>query len=131
MTLTAPPPASIQPAMTSLRRTAIAAGVLYLISYVSLPTLFLHTQVLTDPNYIAGPGPDRPILVGALFEVIVALAGVGTAVALYPVVKRQHEGLALGFVGSRTLDGAAIIAGVVSLLSVVTLRQAGAGAAPW
>ena len=60
-----------------------------------------------------------------------ALAGVGTAVALYPVVKRQHEGLALGFVGSRTLDGAAIIAGVVSLLSVVTLRQAGAGAAPW
>ncbi len=67
----------------------------YLISFVSLPTLFLYTQVLTDPNYIAGPGPDRPILVGALFEVIVALAGVGTAVALYPVVKRQHEGLAL------------------------------------
>jgi hypothetical protein len=44
------------------------------------------------------------------------------------VVKRQHEGLALGFVGSRTMEGAAIIAGVVSLLSVVTLRQAGAGA---
>ena len=57
-----------------------------------------------------------------------ALAGVGTAVALYPVVKRQNEGVALGFVGSRTLEGAAIVAGVVSLLSVVTLRQAGAGA---
>jgi hypothetical protein len=128
MTLTAPPPASIQPAMTSLRRTAIAAGVLYLLSFVSIPTLFLYTQVLTDPNYVAGPGPDTPILVGALLEVIVALAGVGTAVALYPVVKLQHEGIALGFVGSRTMEGAAIIAGVVSLLSVVTLRQAGAGA---
>ena len=59
---------------------------------------------------------------------IVALAGIGTAVALYPVVKRQNEGVALGFVGSRTLEAATIFAGVVSLLSVVTLRQAGAGA---
>jgi len=58
----------------------------------------------------------------------VALAGVGTAVVLYPVVKRQNEAAALGFVGSRTLEGAAIVAGVVSLLSLVTLRQAGAGA---
>ena len=58
---------------------------------------------------------------------IVALAGVGTAVALYPVIKRQNEGLALGFVGSRTLEGAAIVAGVVALLSIVTLRQSGAG----
>jgi hypothetical protein len=72
MTLTAPPPATIQPPMTSLRRTAIAAGVLYLLSFVSIPTLFLYTGVLTDPNYAAGPGPDRPILVGALLEVIVA-----------------------------------------------------------
>ena len=59
---------------------------------------------------------------------IVALAGIGTAVALYPVVKRQNEGVALGFVGARTLEAATIFAGVVSLLAVVTLRQAGAGA---
>ena len=68
------------------------------------------------------------MLVGAVLEMIVALAGIGTAVALYPVVKRQNEGVALGFVGSRTLEAATIFAGVVSLLSVVTLRQAGAGA---
>jgi hypothetical protein len=60
---------------------------------------------------------------------IVALAGIGTAVALYPVVKKQNEGVALGFVGSRTLEAATIFAGVVFLLSIVTLRQAGAGAA--
>ena len=56
-----------------------------------------------------------------------ALAGIGTAVTLYPVVKRQNEGVALGFVATRTLEAATIFAGVVSLLSLVTLRQAGAG----
>ena len=114
--------------MDSVRKTALAAGLLYVLTFVSIPTLFLYGPVLSDPNYIVGPGPDTPIIIGAILEVIVALAGVGTAVALFPVVKRQNEGVALGFVGSRTLEGAAIVAGVVSLLSVVTLRQAGAGA---
>jgi hypothetical protein len=114
--------------MDSLRKTALVAGVLYVITFVSIPTLVLYGPVLGDPNYIVGPGPDTAVIIGAILEVIVALAGVGTAVALYPVVKRQNEGVALGFVGSRTLEGAAIVAGVVSLLSLVTLRQAGAGA---
>jgi hypothetical protein len=115
--------------MDSLRKTALAAGLLYLLSFISIPTLFLYGPVLNDPNWITGPGPDTPVIIGAILEVIVAFAGVGTAVALYPVVKRQNEGIALGFVGSRTLEGAAIIAGVVSLMSLVTLRQAGVGAA--
>jgi hypothetical protein len=114
--------------MDSLRKTALVAGVLYVITFISIPTLVLYGPVLSDPNYIVGPGPDTAVIIGAILEVIVALAGVGTAVALYPVVKRQNEGVALGFVGSRTLEGAAIVAGVVSLLSLVTLRQAGAGA---
>jgi hypothetical protein len=114
--------------MDSLRKTALVAGVLYVITFVSIPTLVLYGPVLGDPNYIVGSGPDTAVIIGAILEVIVALAGVGTAVALYPVVKRQNEGVALGFVGSRTLEGAAIVAGVVSLLSLVTLRQAGAGA---
>jgi hypothetical protein len=114
--------------MDSLRKTTLIAGALYLITFISIPTLVLYGPVLSDPNYLAGPGPDTPVIIGGVLEVIVALAGVGTAVALYPVIKRQNEGVALGFVGSRTLEGAAIVAGVVSLLSVVTLRQAGAGA---
>jgi hypothetical protein len=114
--------------MNPLRKTALVAGVLYLITFISIPTLVLYGPVLSDPNYIVGPGPDTPVIIGGILEVIVALAGIGTAVALYPVVKRQNEGVALGFVGSRTLEAAAIVAGVVSLLSLVTLRQAGAGA---
>ena len=63
-----------------------------------------------------------------LAALLLALACIGTAVALYPVVKRQNHGVALGFVGSRTLEAAIIVTGVVSLMSIVTLRQAGAGA---
>src|SRR6266700_7319258 len=113
--------------MDSLRKTALVAGVFYLLTFVSIPTLFLYVPV-HDPKYIVGPGPDTGVLIGGVLEMIVALAGIGTAVALYPVVKRQNEGVALGFVGSRVLEAATIFAGVACLLSVVTLRQAGAGA---
>src|SRR6478752_4355832 len=89
--------------MTSLRKTALVAGLLYVITFISIPTLVLYGPVLSDPNYIVGPGPDTAVIIGAILEVIVALAGVGTAVALYPVVKRQNESVALSFVGSRTL----------------------------
>ena len=113
--------------MSSHRRTSLTAGVLYLLTFVSIPTLFLYDKVKTDPAYIAGPGPDTFIVFGGLLEVIVALACIGTGVALYPVIKRQNEGIALGFVGARILEAAAIFAGVVALMSIVSLRQAGAG----
>src|SRR5256714_11353371 len=112
--------------MTSLRKTAFAAGALYLLSFVSIPTLFLYNP-LRASNYILGHGSNTGIIVGAILEMIVALAGIGTAVALSPVVKRQNEGVALGFVGTRTLEGGAILAGVACVLSLVTLQQAGAG----
>jgi len=112
--------------MTSLRKTAFAAGALYLLSFVSIPTLFLYNPVRAS-NYLLGHGSDTGVIVGAILEMIVALAGIGTAVALFPVVKRQNEGVALGFVGTRTLEGGAILAGVACILSLVTLRQAGAG----
>ena len=113
--------------MTSLRKTALIAGALYLLTFVSIPTLALYASV-RDPKYIIGPGPDTPMLFGGILEMIVALAGIGTAVVLFPVVKRQNESIALGFVGSRILEAATIFAGVACLLSVVTLRQAGVGA---
>jgi hypothetical protein len=115
------------PRVASLRKIALAAGVFYLLTFVSIPTLALYGQVRA-PNYIVGSGPDTSVLLGAVLEIIVALAGIGTAVALYPVVKKQNEGVALGFVGARVLEAAAIFAGVACLLSVVTLRQAGVGA---
>jgi len=114
--------------MTFSRKTALVAGVLYLLTFVSIPTLSLYSPV-HDSNYVVGLGPDTPTLIGASLELIVAIACIGTAVALYSVVKRQNEGLALGFVGARILEAATIFAGIACLLSVVSLRQAGAGAA--
>ena len=113
--------------MDSTRKTSLAAGVLYLLTFVSIPTLFLYGPV-RETGYILGPGPDTRVFVGAVLEIIVALAGIGTAVALYPVVKRQNEGVALGFVATRTLEAGGIFASVFVLLAIVTLRQAGAGA---
>ena len=114
--------------MTSLRKTSLAAGVFYLLTFVSIPTLSLYGAVRA-PNFITGPGPDSPVFIGAILEMIVGLAGIGTAAALYPVVRRQGQARAVGFVASRTLEAAGITAGVVTLLSIVTLRQAGVGAA--
>ena len=113
--------------MSSVRKTALVAGAFYLLTFVSIPTLTLYARV-RDPKYILGVGPDTEVFFGGMLEMIVALAGIGTAVALYPVVKRQNEAVALGFVGVRVLEAASILAGVATLFSLVTLRQAGAGA---
>src|SRR6204780_1272903 len=120
--------------MTSTRKTALVAGVCYLITFISVPTLALYGPVKNHRDWILSSGSHTGVLVGGFLEVIVALAGIGTAVALYPVVKRQNEGVALGFVAARILEAAMIFTGVVSLLSLVTLRQdlgaaAGANAA--
>jgi hypothetical protein len=127
-TATKPPPAKRIP-MTSLRKTALVAGVFYLITFVSIPTLALYGPVKNHRDWILTSGSHTGILVGGFLEVIVALAGIGTAVTLYPVVKRQNEGVALGFVTARVLEGAMIFTGVVSLLSLLTLRQDLGGAA--
>jgi hypothetical protein len=113
--------------MNALRKRSLVAGVFYLLTFVSIPTLALYRSV-RGPNFITGPGPDGPVVLGVLLEMIVALAGIGTAVVLYPVVKRQGQARAVGFIGSRVLEAATIYVGMVSLMSIVTLRRAGAGA---
>lgn len=113
--------------MSSMRKHALAAGVLYLLTFVSIPTLALYSSV-HQPNYIIGTGPDSSVIIGGILEIIMALACIGTAVALYPVLKKQNEGVALGLVGSRILEAGTIFAGVMFLLTVVTMRQNAAGA---
>ncbi len=116
-------PATKRVPMDPMRKSSLVAGLLYLITFISIPTLVLYDTLKTDPAWILGSGSVTGVLVGTVLELIVALAGIGTAVALYPVVKRQNEGFALGFVTSRVIEGAMIFLGVVSLLSLVTLQQ--------
>ena len=128
MTATLHAPATTPATTIPLRTTAFVAGACYLITFVtSIPTLFLYGPV-RKLNYVVGSGSDVGAHWGAFIEVILALSGVGTALALYPVVKRQNLSLALGFVTSRLLEGAMILVGVVSLLTVVTLRNDSGGA---
>lgn len=109
------------------RRISLAAGILYLLTFIAVPQFALYAAVRT-PNYIAGPGPDTGVIVGGILEIIVALTGIGTAVALFPALKRQNEVLSLGLIGARILEAATIFAGVVSLMTIVSLRKSGIGA---
>jgi hypothetical protein len=113
--------------MNANRKTALTAGVFYLLTFVSIPTLMLYGPV-HNPNYIVGKGPDTAVIIGGILEIIVALAGISTAVVLYPVLRKQSERAALGLVAARILESGTIFVGVAFLLSIVTLRRAGTGA---
>lgn len=120
-------PAMPRTTLSPSRIIALAGGVFYLLTFVSVPQFLLYARV-RDPNYLVGPGPDTGVITGGILEIIVALAGIATAVALFPALKRQNESFALGLIGSRTLEAATIFAGVVCLMTMVTLRKSGVGA---
>lgn len=127
MTSNERPPDSGRLTLSSMRRTALVAGVLYLITFASsIPAVFLLGPVLNDPNFIIGGVGADQVRLGALFDIVNCLTAIGTAVALYSVMKRQHEGAAIGFVGSRLFEAAVLMIGTVSILSIVTLQQPGA-----
>jgi uncharacterized protein DUF4386 len=115
----------------STRRIAFLAGLLFIITFLtSIPAqLVLYTPVLEHPNYIVGAGSDTRIALGAFLEMILIIANVGTAVVLFPILKRQSEALSLGYVTARLIESAFIAIGFVSLLAIVTLRQDVGGAA--
>jgi uncharacterized protein DUF4386 len=106
-------------------------GLLYLITFVtSIPALALYQPVLDDPvGYIAGAGHDTQILLGALLELLLIIANVGTAVVIFPIVRRQNEELAIGYVTARLVECTFILVGILCVLGIVTLRNQVAGPA--
>ncbi|HVQ88446.1 MAG TPA: DUF4386 domain-containing protein [Actinomycetes bacterium] len=111
--------------MDSTRRTALIAGVLFLITFVaSIPAVFWsYATVLDDVNYVIGSGGNTRIASGALLEMVVIVANIGTAVVLFPILKRQNETLALSYVAARIIESTFIAVGILSLLTIVTLQQ--------
>jgi hypothetical protein len=115
--------------MTSSRRTALIAGIFFAFTFIaSIPALAFYDSVLNDADYILGSGADARVSTGAFFEVILAIANIGTAVVLFPILRRQSEALALGYVAVRIVESAIIVVGLISLLSVVSLRDDFGGA---
>jgi len=104
--------------------------VLFLITFAtSITALALYESVLRHPvSYVAGVGNDKQVLFAVLLELLLIVANIGTALALFPIVKRQNEGFALGYVTARVMESALIVVGVVSLLAITTLRGDGGDA---
>jgi uncharacterized protein DUF4386 len=122
--------ASSRRRMDPMRKAALAAGVLYLLTFAaSIPQLKLFKKLVDDPaGFVSGHGSNSAVLWGSLLEIITAAAGIGTAVALYAVNRRVSRTAAIGFITTRVVEGVMIIVGVMSVLSVVTLKSDFAGA---
>jgi hypothetical protein len=115
--------------MSSTRRTALIFGVLFLATFVfSIGGVLLYNPVLHPAKFMAGTGSDARVRLGLFCEVLLIIANIGTAVVVFPILRRQNETLALGYVTARLAECTFIAIGIVSLLAVVTLRQKAAGA---
>jgi hypothetical protein len=110
--------------MTTSRKTSLAAGILYLLTFISIPTLSLYHEI-HQPNFMLSAAPSSDVVIGGILELLMALFCIGTAIVLYPVLKKQNEALALGFVAARVLEAALIFSGVAALLTVLQLRTLG------
>ena len=115
--------------MTLMRKTALAVGVLFILTFLtSIGAVLAYGPVLSDPNYISGAGADGRVFLGAFLELMLIVTNIGCAVALFPILKRNGEGLALGYVAARIVECTFILIGLLSVLAIVSLRQTAAAA---
>jgi len=112
--------------MNSDKKTAIIAGVLFIIATAAslLSTVFWN-PILDSPDYLVKiSANENQVMLGALFLLIGGLSSAGIAISLYPILRRFSEGLALGSVGFRIIEGMLYMVGVIGVLLLVTLSQA-------
>src|SRR3954454_17687562 len=111
------------------QRTARIMGAWFLGTFVfSIPAFLFYDPLLNHASYVVGSGHDTRVAIGALLEILLAICGIATAVVIFPIVKRVNESIALGYIAARTVESILILVGVLSLMSVVALRQDSAGA---
>jgi len=130
MTTIARPITATRAAGDPTRNHARAAGIFYLITFAASLPAFALIGAAVNPDLTVALGHGTDLRWAGLLDFVTALAGIGSAVALYPVLKRHNQSLALGFVTSRLVEAAIIMTGVVSLLAVVTLQQNVSGSDP-
>jgi hypothetical protein len=110
--------------MTSFRKTALVGGILYLVTFVgSIASAILVGPALNDPGYVLGAGADQQVGLGAILELVNVFGLIGCGIAFFSVIRKVHEGLAIGYLATRLFEGAIITISVVGLLSILTLRQ--------
>jgi hypothetical protein len=112
--------------MTSFRKTALVGGILYLVTFIgSIPAAILVGPAL-EPGFVTGTGAEQQVSFGLVLELVNVFGCIGCAVALFSVIRKEHEGLAVGYLATRTFEAVSITVGVLSLLALITLRQQGA-----
>jgi hypothetical protein len=111
------------------RRTALYAGLWFIGTFVfAIPGGILHLPVVDDARYVVEAGSDFQVALGSFLEILTGIAGIGTAVVLYRIVRCASESVAIGYVALRVVESTLIIVGLISLMAVVTMRQDFAGA---
>jgi hypothetical protein len=115
------------------RKNAITVGVLFIVAAVTaILGLASYSPVIFSPDYLVkGSGHADRMILGVVFELILACSVVGTSIMLFPYLKKQNESIALGYVCFRLLEAVIIVVGTVGVLSLVTLsRDVASGGAP-
>src|SRR5881275_2555747 len=112
------------------QKRARVFGVLYLVTFAtSIPALVLYEPALRHPvAFVAGAGNVNKIYLGALLELLLIIANIGTAVVIVPIMRRQFEELSIGYVTARLVESTFILVGIVAMLGLATLQQEAAGA---
>lgn len=112
----------------ALRRTAAIVGWLFIVTYVtSIAAKVAFYPPLFEGDYVTSAGQDTRVLWGTVSEALLIVANIGTATYLWPVLKRQHEALAMSFIGARVMESVFIGVGILNVLTIVSLRQSHAG----
>lgn len=109
--------------MNPARKTSLIFGLFFAGTFAfSIPALLFYDPVLNNADYVFGGGSEKRIAAGALFEILLAICNIATAIVIYPLARRVSESIALGYVALRIVESVIILVGVVSLLTVVTLQ---------
>ena len=126
--MTTSPMTTTSARMSPMRKTALAAGLLYIATFVfSIPALAFYDDVVNNPDFVLGAGNGGGVLWGGLIEVITAPHRHRHGARAVPSCQATRPNRAVGFVAFRVLEASMIFVGVISLLGVFTLRQDFAG----
>lgn len=117
--------------MRTIRINAIVTGVLFIIaSATAVIGVYLYGPIITGPDYLSsGAANGNRVILGALNELILACAAIGTGIMLYPHLRKHNESLALGYVCFRLFEAVVITVGLVGVLALVTVSRDFVGAA--
>jgi hypothetical protein len=116
-----------------IQKTARLFGWLFIATFVTsigAKILFVNGVggSFNELRFIPNALSESTVYVGAILEFLLIITNIGTAVVLYPIVKRQSEGLALGYVTARIVECTFILVGLMSVISLVSVSDAFAGA---